>query len=124
MGDDGAVDLNHLSLRVADPVACRDFSVRHFGFRPAFEAEGGFFVRNDERFLLALVPAEAPAPLPAGVHIGFGLDDAAAVVALHDELTAAGVAATAISDERPRSDYVTFRSWDPDGTEIEVFWEA
>jgi catechol 2,3-dioxygenase-like lactoylglutathione lyase family enzyme len=118
------MDLNHLNLRVADPTACRDFYVEHFGFRPAFEAEGGFFVRNDEGFLLALVPAEDPVPLPAGVHIGFGLDDAAEVLALHDRLTGAGVATSEISDQRPRSDYVTFRSWDPDGTEVEVFWEA
>ena len=124
VGHDGAVDLHHLNLRVADPVACRDFYVRHFGFRPAFEAEGGFFVRNDDGFLLALVPAEVPVPLPAGVHIGFGLDDPAAVAALHDELTDAGSAATAIADERPGSSYLNFRTWDPDRTEIEVVWEA
>src|SRR3712207_7228361 len=33
------MDLNHLNLRVRDAAACRDFYQRHFGFRPAFEAE-------------------------------------------------------------------------------------
>ena len=51
------MDLNHLNLRVRDAAACRDFYQRHFGFRPAFEADGGYFVRNDDGFLLALVPA-------------------------------------------------------------------
>jgi hypothetical protein len=31
---------------------------------------------------------------------------------------------TELDDERPGDDYLTFRCWDPDGTEIEVFWEA
>ena len=46
------MNLNHLNLRVADPVACRDFYHRHFDFEPAFEAEGGFFLRNAHRFEL------------------------------------------------------------------------
>jgi catechol 2,3-dioxygenase-like lactoylglutathione lyase family enzyme len=118
------MDLNHLNLRVRDPVACRDFYVRHFGFRPAFEAEGGYFVRNDQGFLLALVPAVAHQPLPDGFHIGFGLADAEAVASLHQELSTAAEPLTAVEDFRPRETYVTFRCWDPDGTEVEVFWEG
>ena len=117
------MDLNHLNLRVRDAAACRDFYQRHFGFRPAFEAEGGYFVRNDDGFLLALVPAEPHQALPDGFHVGFGLADADAVTALHGELGAAGVRTTAIEDSRPDEAYVTFRCWDPDGTEVEVFWE-
>ena len=117
------MDLNHLNLRVADPDACRAFYERHFGFHPAFEAEGGFFVRNDAGFLLALVPADPHVPLPAGVHIGFGLDGPDAVLDLRAELRDAGVAVSVLEDERPASAYVTFRCWDPDGTEVEVFCE-
>ena len=29
-----------------------------------------------------------------------------------------------LDDERPAEDDVSFRCWDPDGTEIEVFWET
>ena len=45
------VKLNHLNLRVKDAAACRDFSREHFGFQPAFEAEGGYFVRDEDGFL-------------------------------------------------------------------------
>ena len=118
------MDLNHLNLRVRDAVACRDFYQGYFGFRPAFEADGGFFVSNDEGFVLALIPVEHHQPLPDGFHIGFGLDDAETVLAFREQLTAASVPAGDLEDYRPDEDYVTFRCWDPDGTEIEVFWEA
>jgi catechol 2,3-dioxygenase-like lactoylglutathione lyase family enzyme len=118
------VNLDHLNLRVRDAEACRDFYVGHFGFEPAFEAEGGHFVRNRHGFLLALVPTPDHQPLPAGFHIGFSLDAADEVASLHARLVAAGVEVTAVDDHRPDEDYVTFRCWDPDGTEIELFWEA
>ena len=118
------MDLNHLNLRVSDAGACRDFYERHFGFRPAFEADGGYFIRNDAGFLLALIPAEAHQVLPEGFHIGFGLDDAVTVEALHANLRADGVETSDINDLRPKESYVTFRCHDPDGTEVEVFWEA
>jgi catechol 2,3-dioxygenase-like lactoylglutathione lyase family enzyme len=118
------VDLNHLNLRVRDPASCRAFYVRHFGFRPAFEAEGGFFVRNDEGFLLALVPAEPHQPMPDGFHLGFGLDGPDAVAELRAALEGEGARVGALDDHRPGEDYVTFRCWDPDGIEVEVFWEA
>jgi catechol 2,3-dioxygenase-like lactoylglutathione lyase family enzyme len=117
------VDLNHLNLRVRDPAACRAFYERHFGFTLAFEAEGGYFVRNDVGFLLALVPADPHIALPPGFHVGFGLASAERVAELHRALSADGVEAGDIDDFRPREGYVTFRCHDPDGTEIEVFWE-
>lgn len=117
------MDLNHLNLRVQDPVACRDFYQAHFGFRPAFEADGGFFVRNDAGFLLAVIPAERHQPLPDGFHVGFRLDRPEEVQVLRRSLERAGVAVGILEDERPGQDHVTFRTWDPDGTEIEVFWE-
>ena len=113
------MDLNHLNLRVRDAGACRDFYQRHFGFRPAFDADGGHFIRNDAGFLLALIPADPHQPLPEGFHIGFNLESADAVLALHADLPNAGE----IQDFRPGEDYLTFRCWDPDGTEVEVFWE-
>ena len=118
------MNLNHLNLRVRDAASCRGFYERHFGFRLAFEAEGGYFERNDAGFLLALVPVEEHQPLPAGFHIGFGLAQPDEVLELHAALAAAGVTRSAVQDRRPAEPYVTFRCWDPDGTEIEVFWEA
>jgi catechol 2,3-dioxygenase-like lactoylglutathione lyase family enzyme len=118
------MDLNHLNLRVRDAVACRDFYRRHFGFHPAFEAEGGFFLRNDEGFLLALVPSVQHHALPDGFHIGFTQRDPDSVSKLHSVLSDHGVVVGPVEDLRPDEEYVTFRCWDPDGTEIEVFWDG
>lgn len=116
------MDLNHLNLPVRDPAACRDFYQRHFGFEPAFEAEGGYFLRNERGFLLALLPAPAHQPLPDGFHVGFGVDSADRVMELHTALSDGRT--TPVEDLRPAEDYVTFRCWDPNGTEVEVFWQA
>jgi len=118
------VDLDHLNLRVRDPAACRTFYERWFGFQHAFDADGGHFLRNDSGFLLALVPADPHVPLPPGVHIGFGLASADETSARHAALAAAGVTVSELHDGRPDDDYVSFRCWDPDGTEVEQFWEA
>jgi catechol 2,3-dioxygenase-like lactoylglutathione lyase family enzyme len=118
------MDLNHLNLRVRDAQACRDFYQQHFRFQAAFEADGGYFLRNDEGFLLALIPAEVHQCLPDGFHIGFGMTEPAGVNDLQRELSRTGARTTAVEDFRPDDDYVTFRCWDPDGTEIEVFWDA
>jgi len=45
------------------------------------------------------------------------------VLARHAALSAAGVKVGDVEDFRSDEDYVTFRCWDPDGTEIEIFWE-
>ena len=118
------VDLNHMNLRVRDATACRAFYERHFGFRLAFEADGGYFVRNDDGFLLALIPTPDHMALPDGFHIGFGVSGPDEVITVHRAMTTDGVRTTAIEDFRPREGYVTFRCWDPDGTEVEIFWEA
>lgn len=115
------MDLNHLNLRVRDAVACRDFYCGHFGFEPAYEADGGYFLRNAEGFLLAVTPVAGHGVLPPGFHIGFGLGDGEAVRAAHRRLGAAGVP---VGELEVEEGYVTFRGWDPDGTEIEVFWEV
>ena len=117
------MDLNHLNLRVRDAVACRDFYMRHFGFRPAFEQEGAFFVKNDDGFLLTLVPTDPHTALPEGFHIGFNGANADEVITRRAALEADGVKVGVLEDYRPDEDYITFRCWDPDGTEIEVFWE-
>ena len=113
-----------MNLRVRNAAACRDFYEQHFGFRPAFEADGGYFIRNDDGFLLALIPADPHQELPFGFHIGFGGANAEEVLARREALATAGVRMGELEDFRPDEQYVTFRCWDPDGTEVEVFWEA
>ena len=114
------VDLNHLNLRVADPDRARAFYERWFGFREKFSEEGAVFLTNDERFLLALFPAEAGTSLPAGYHFGFNLDNPAEVRAMHRAMTERGVGP---GDLEECEDYVTFRCQDLDGHQVEVFWE-
>ena len=114
------VDLNHLNLRVADPLRSRVFYEQWFGFREKFSEDGAVFLTNDHRFLLALFPAEVNATMPAGYHFGFNLDDPAAVRAMHQAMTERGVGPGELQDW---DDYVTFRCQDLDGHEVEVFWE-
>lgn len=78
-------------------------------------------MRNADGFLLALVPVGEHVALPDGFHIGFGLDSAEAVRSTHAALGAAGIAVTALDGS---DGDVTFRCHDPDGTEIEVFWQG
>src|SRR5262249_15961532 len=72
------VDLNQLNVRVGDPSVARQFYERWFGFREKFSDDGAVFLTNDDRFLLALFPAEAAATMPPGYHFGFNLDAPAA----------------------------------------------
>ena len=69
------------------------------------------------------MPADPHTALPEGFHIGFTGADPDEVIGGHTALSAAGVPVGTLEDNRPNTDYVTFRCWDPDGTEIEIFWE-
>ena len=125
MGSIGGMKLNHLNLRVKDSQACREFYEQYFGFRFVFEADGGQCLRNEDGFLLALIPVSSHQSLPAGFHIGFTLAvaEAEAVVAMHGQLGAARRVGP-LEDGGAAEDYISFRCWDPDGTEIEVFWDG
>jgi catechol 2,3-dioxygenase-like lactoylglutathione lyase family enzyme len=118
------MDLDHLNLRVRDADACRDFYERYFEFTHAFDADGGHFVRNGDGFTLALIPVTAHQTLPDGFHIGFGFESSDAVHAMYRRLLADGIRVGPVQDFRPSEEYVTFRCWDPDGTEIEIYWEV
>lgn len=118
------MDLDHLNLRVRDPAACRAFYEGWFGFEHVFDADGGPFLRNPDGFLLALVPTDPHQPLPPGFHIGFRLGGADDVATRRVEMATAGVTVTELEDHRPSSSYVSFRCWDPDGTEVEQFWDG
>lgn len=118
------MNLDHLNLQVNDPAACRAFYEEWFDFTHAFDADGGHFLRNPAGFLLALVPADPHVPLPVGVHVGFSFPSPDEVDARRGAMSAAGVPVSALQDFRPDDDYVSFRCWDPDGTEIEQFWES
>jgi catechol 2,3-dioxygenase-like lactoylglutathione lyase family enzyme len=118
-----ALPLVHLNLTVTDVERSIAFYRRWFGFTrpPRTYDDGTVFVGNDDGFDLALHPADSgPGPGAAGFHFGFRAADPATVVALRAELHSAGVALTESYDE---DDYVNLKCLDPDGYEIEVYWE-
>ncbi len=57
------------------------------------------------------------------MHIGFTLASPAEVVAFHSGLAEHRTVGV-IEDDRPDEPYVSFRCWDPDGTEIEIYWDG
>lgn len=101
------------------------FYERHFGFRWVFDAAGGHFLRNDASFLLALTPANAADErVPPTLHLGFHLASPEEVVHMMEMLRQSGVRTTDLEDARPNENYVSFRCWDPDGTELELLWDT
>lgn len=115
--------LAHLNLTVTDLDRSIAFYRRWFGFdRPTTTyPDGTVFLRNEDRFDLALHAGPVPAAPLRSMHFGFRSHDAEQVRRLRAELTAAGVALTEQHDE---PDYVGFKCLDPDGYEIEVYWES
>ncbi len=108
------MDLNHVHLGVDDVDESAVFYER-FGFRKDVWHGGALFLRNDDGFDLALGP-HGRAAMPEWFHIGFRMPSADDVRAL--QATCAPVRA---SGDDP--DFVWFRVTDPDGYEVEVYWE-
>jgi len=112
----------HLNLLVADLERSVAFYEQFFGFaRHAKYGDGTVFVRNAQGFDLGLKPG-APGAMPAPtMHFGFRAPDPDAVRRLRDELHRTGAPFTEESDE---DDFVGCKVLDPDGYEIEIYWEA
>ena len=118
LGED-RVQLNHLYLRVRDLERSRGFYERYFGFDagPAEWQAETFVVRNEVGFALALTPDPEPPEWPAGLHIGFLVEDTAFVRRLHDRMNADGVS---ILESFFEPGFALFKCRDPDGCVIEV----
>lgn len=112
----------HLNLTVTDLDRSIDFYRRWFGFDgpAATYPDGTVFLRNGDAFDLALHPGALDAPPPRSLHFGFRPHDAEHVRSVQSALTAAGVPLTEHHDS---PEYVGFKCLDPDGYEIEVYWE-
>src|SRR5579864_4228880 len=115
------MQINHLHLKVRSVAPARAFYARFFGLADHVWHGEMLFMRDEAGLDLALAPAEAPEPLPEWFHFGFRLGDAAAVKALHAQMTAAGVSITA--PLTVEGDFSFFRCEDPDGHSIEVYFE-
>jgi catechol 2,3-dioxygenase-like lactoylglutathione lyase family enzyme len=120
--NDSRLPLAHLNLTVAEVERSIAFYRQWFGFTapPRTSPDGTVFIGNDDGFDLALhpgAPAVPPAPM---VHFGFRAPTADAVLALRDALAAGRVTVTEHHDAET---YVNLKCLDPDGYEIEVYWE-
>lgn len=116
------MDLNHLHLHVADLDRSQGFYEAYFEFREKFreEEEAMRFLENPEGFLLALAHDPEPSGIPEWFHFGFCLPDADAVRRMHSRMSGDGIKAKPVQEY---ADYVNFRAYDPDGYQIEVYWE-
>ena len=89
--------LNHINLPVSDVAASRDFFAQHFGMTVLLDLPkvGLAMLQDDGNMVLNLSHFDRDAteiPYPPDFHVGFFLDDRAAVDATHGRLTAAGFA--------------------------------
>jgi catechol 2,3-dioxygenase-like lactoylglutathione lyase family enzyme len=96
------MQLKHLNLTTSDVSGLAEFFKRFFGFKCLLERGSGAFtiLGNDDGFVLTLMKAKKsdPAAYPETFHLGFYVDDLAAVQAKRDELLAAGLSPQAIQD--------------------------
>lgn len=112
--------LNHLSLVVAEPHRSADFYAAIAG-TSTFEVWIGdaLHLRTDEGLDLAFQRG-TPQRLP-GAHHGFLASSAGAVDRLLGDLRQRGVT---ITDDCREAGFRSVKFLDPDGYEVEVYWEA
>ncbi len=115
------MNLNHLHLKVASVERSQNFYERFFEMRQSVRHGDIVFKRDDADMDLALASAAQGVSPPPWFHFGFRLPTPGEVERLHAELVAAD-----IPMRQPlgrEEDLVWFRCLDPDGYEIEVYWE-
>jgi catechol 2,3-dioxygenase-like lactoylglutathione lyase family enzyme len=115
------MNLNHIHLHVANVARAKAFYERYFGMRELVWHGDMVFMRDPAGMDLALAPTDKMEPLPSWFHIGFRLDDHAAVKTLFDRLVHDGVP---INERlKVEGDFSYFRCADPDGTQLEIYYE-
>ena len=116
------MDLNHLHLNAADVAVTRRFYETWFGFAEHAWHGDILFLRNADGFDLALASYGPDVePLPRWFHAGFRLGAPGDVRELYQRMQQAGTELR--SDLEDYDDYATYRCADPDGTNVEVYWE-
>lgn len=115
--------LMHLGLPVRDEQRSRRFYEAYFGFDPATAQQyddGTVIIRNADGFDLALHGGQDVGPLPAFLHFGFRLANPDEVRSLLARTRADGID---ITEEHDEPSYVAFKCADPDGHQVETYWE-
>jgi catechol 2,3-dioxygenase-like lactoylglutathione lyase family enzyme len=116
------MSLAHLNLLVADLGRSIAFYRRWFGFDSDLRrySDGTVFVNDADGFDLAFHPGTPSRPAAPGFHFGFRAVEPDTVRALRDGFRAEGVEVTESYDTEQ---YVNVKCRDPDGYEIEIYWE-
>lgn len=96
------MQLKHLNLTTSDVSGLAAFFERFFAFRRVLGSGAFTILNNEDNFVLTLMKAKKHDPVgyPETFHVGFYLDDPAAVQIKHDELASAGLAPGEIQGER------------------------
>jgi catechol 2,3-dioxygenase-like lactoylglutathione lyase family enzyme len=119
-----AMQIKHLNLATSDVTGLAAFFERYFGFKQLLERGSGALVilGDDEEFVLTLMKLKKDDPevYPETFHVGFYVDDLAAVHAKRTELATAGVAPGEIRDAGRNGRGAHFYCMAPGGIVIEV----
>lgn len=115
------MDINHIHLAVKDLDKSRWFYSEFLGFRDKIMHGKCLFMTNDDGFDLAIDPEYEPSQLPKWFHFGCRLKDASSVKDLYQKMSHNSEYIKRKLEEY--DDFVFFRAIDPDGHEIEIYWE-
>ena len=115
--------INHVHLAATDLAKTQAFYEHCFGFRVERAHGKGVFLRDPAGFLIALDPSDEPGEFPPWFHLGFCLDSAEQVRALHTKAIDAGARIVRTLLDEP-NEYASFYVADPDGCRVEVSWHA
>ena len=123
------MNIEHVALNVADPVALADWYVRHLGMRIVRQVDTGprtrFLADSAGRTVLEVYRQQAPVPDyfamdPMVLHVAFKVDDVAAV---RRKLLDAGATAATDITTSDNGDVMTFLR-DPWGVTIQLVRRA
>jgi catechol 2,3-dioxygenase-like lactoylglutathione lyase family enzyme len=120
------MEFKHVGLAVADQERSRRFYGRYFGFDAGPSQrypDGVLIIRDAAGFDLALQTAaegEGAPPRSAFFHFGFRLAAADEVRELQAKVAADAIPLVETEDDPA---YVGFKCLDPDGYQVEAYWE-
>ncbi|MFI6517827.1 VOC family protein [Spirillospora sp. NPDC050679] len=117
------MSLIHLGLPVRDAQRSRRFYETYFDFDPATARRGAgtVTIRNADGFALTFHDNQDTGPPPAFLHFGFRLFAPEEVEELLARMRADEVE---IIKQYEDAGYVSFTCTDPDGHQIEAYWEV
>lgn len=115
------MDLSHCHIQVRNMEAARQFYEGIFEFKEDFVCdENEVFIRNSADFVLGLERVENPEILPKWFHFGFDAKTEQKLLEVFQKLQTFGFPIR--REIKDFGDSVNFYCTDPDGTQIEVYF--